>query len=161
MTPAPIHPLFAAAGFGSALMLMWGLTAAIPVLLHLWNRRQRQEMDWAAMRFLLAAVEKNARRVRIEQLILLAVRMGILGLLAELELADGESIMDLDDPAAVLGSEDEQALDLGASEVPEVELPEATRLMLPDEQESIPEATAEESDDSDEIDALFEQLLDD
>lgn len=87
MSSVPLHSLFAAAGFGSAWMLFWGLTAAIPVLFHLWNRRQHQQMNWAAMRFLLAAVDKHARRVRIETLLLLAVRMGILGLMA-LALAD-------------------------------------------------------------------------
>ena len=31
-------------------------------------------MQWAAMRFLLAAIRKNSRRIRIEQWLLLAVR---------------------------------------------------------------------------------------
>ena len=31
-------------------------------------------MPWAAMRFLLAAIRKNSRRIRIEQWLLLAVR---------------------------------------------------------------------------------------
>jgi hypothetical protein len=68
-------------------MLFWALAAIVPVLIHFWSRRKHEEVPWAAMRFLLAAVRKNARRWRIEQLILLAVRMLILILLA-LALAD-------------------------------------------------------------------------
>ena len=52
-----------------------GLAAAsVPILIHLLNRRKFREIRWAAMRFLLAAIRKNSRRVRIEQWILLAVR---------------------------------------------------------------------------------------
>jgi hypothetical protein len=55
--------------------LMWGLGAAsVPIILHLLNKRKYREMPWAAMRFLLAAIRKNSRRIRIEQWILLAVR---------------------------------------------------------------------------------------
>ena len=55
-------------------MLAWGLTAAIPVVIHLWNRRQQQELRWAAMQFLAAAVRKETRRLRLEQWLLLALR---------------------------------------------------------------------------------------
>ena len=63
--------------------MLWGLAgASLPILIHLLNRRKFREMPWAAMRFLLAAVKKNQRRVRIEQWILLAVRTLLLALLA-------------------------------------------------------------------------------
>jgi len=68
-------------------MLLWALAAVVPILIHLWSRRRYEEMPWAAMRFLLAAMRKNARRWRLEQLLLLAVRMSILILLA-IALAD-------------------------------------------------------------------------
>jgi hypothetical protein len=68
-------------------MLLWGTAALLPILLHLWNRRRHETTDWAAMEFLLAAIRKNARRMRLEQLLLLLVRVGILLLLA-LALAD-------------------------------------------------------------------------
>jgi hypothetical protein len=55
--------------------LLGGLVAAaVPIIIHLLNRRKFREMRWAAMRFLLAAIRKNSRRIRIEQWILLAVR---------------------------------------------------------------------------------------
>src|SRR5262245_40195111 len=49
-------------------------STAIPVSSHLLNRKRFRVVTWAAMRFLLAAQRKNARRLRLEQLILLAVR---------------------------------------------------------------------------------------
>jgi hypothetical protein len=68
--------------FASGLMLLWGLAAAVPIAIHLWSRRRYQEVPWAAMEYLLAALRKNARRIRIEQLLLLAVRVAILLMLA-------------------------------------------------------------------------------
>src|SRR4051812_30295703 len=67
-------PIVFALGFAN-IPLLWGLGAAsVPIILHLLNRRKFREMRWAAMRFLLAAIRKNRRRIRIEQWILLAVR---------------------------------------------------------------------------------------
>jgi hypothetical protein len=54
---------------------------SIPVIIHLLNRRRFKIVEWAAMRFLLAAQRKNARRMRIEQLILLLLRCLIVLLL--------------------------------------------------------------------------------
>lgn len=69
----PVSPLFAL-GFAN-LPLLYGLGAAsLPIIIHLLNRRKYREMPWAAMRFLMAAVKKNTRRIRIEQWLLLAVR---------------------------------------------------------------------------------------
>lgn len=75
-------PVLLAFGFANPLML-YGLGAAsIPIVLHLLNRRKFRETHWAAMRFLLAAIRKNSRRIRLEQLLLLAVRTLLLLLLA-------------------------------------------------------------------------------
>ncbi|MGE5195281.1 MAG: BatA domain-containing protein [Deltaproteobacteria bacterium] len=72
---------FLAQSFASP-ALLWGLAlGAAPVIIHLLNKRKYRETSWAAMRFLLEAVRKNSRRMRIEHLILLAVRTLILMLL--------------------------------------------------------------------------------
>lgn len=63
-------------------MLLWGLAAVIPILIHLWSKRRYRETTWAAMEFLLRAMKKNSRRIRIEQLLLLAMRVAVLLLLA-------------------------------------------------------------------------------
>lgn len=68
-------------------MLAWATAALLPLLLHLWNRNQHRETPWAAMEFLLAAVQEQARRMRIEQILLLLLRMAIPIVLA-LALAD-------------------------------------------------------------------------
>ena len=56
--------------------------ASVPIIIHLLNRRRYRIVDWAAMRFLLAAQRQNVRRLRLEQWLLLAVRCAILVLLA-------------------------------------------------------------------------------
>ncbi len=83
----PFVPIFAFWQFGSLGMLAWGLAAALPILIHLWSRRRYRKERWAAMEFLLTAMRKNARRIQLEQWLLLAVRTAIL-LLFALALAD-------------------------------------------------------------------------
>lgn len=73
--------IFAFDGFASLGMLWWGVLGGIPIVIHLLHKRKYRETTWAAMRFLIAAAKKNARRIRIEQLILLMVRVLILLLL--------------------------------------------------------------------------------
>jgi hypothetical protein len=59
----PLAALLAAAG-----------AASIPIIVHLLNRNRYRVVTWAAMRFLLAAERKTSRKMRLEQIILLAVR---------------------------------------------------------------------------------------
>src|SRR4029450_11293829 len=64
-------------------LMLWGLAgASIPILIHLLNRRKFREERWAAMRFLLAALRKNQKRVRIARWLFLAIRTAILILIA-------------------------------------------------------------------------------
>src|SRR5262245_29992992 len=49
--------------------------AAVPIIIHLLNRKRYVVVSWAAMRFLLAAQKKNVRRLKLEQWLLLAVRI--------------------------------------------------------------------------------------
>ncbi|WP_337174774.1 BatA domain-containing protein [Paludisphaera sp.] len=72
MTP-PFTPILAL-GFANAGLLYGLAAAAIPIVIHLLNRRKRREVRWAAMRFLAAALAKNKRRIRVEQWLLLAIR---------------------------------------------------------------------------------------
>ncbi|RPI89615.1 MAG: VWA domain-containing protein, partial [Planctomycetaceae bacterium] len=73
--------------FASPWVLSGLALAGAPILIHLLYRRKLRETSWAAMRFLLEAARKNSRRMRIEQLLLLAVRT-LLILLAVLALAE-------------------------------------------------------------------------
>jgi hypothetical protein len=64
-------------------IMLAGLAAvAVPIIIHLLNRRKFHKVVWAAMRFLQNAVEQNQKRMRIEDLILLALRCLLLALLA-------------------------------------------------------------------------------
>ena len=63
--------------------LLWtGLAlAAVPILIHLFFRRRHRVVRWAAMEFLLAALRKQKRRIEIENLILLLLRIALIALL--------------------------------------------------------------------------------
>src|SRR5258708_27617331 len=74
-------PLFAIFETPLAAVAVIAGAASIPIIIHLLNRKRFRIVTWAAMRFLLAAQKKNTRRMRIEQLILLAVRTLIVLLL--------------------------------------------------------------------------------
>jgi von Willebrand factor type A domain/Aerotolerance regulator N-terminal len=69
----PFPPIFAL-GFANAALLYGLVATGVPIVIHLLNRRKHREVPWAAMRFLMAAIRKNRRRIRIEQWLLLAVR---------------------------------------------------------------------------------------
>lgn len=63
--------------------LLWlGALAALPVLIYLFNRQRHRTMPWAAMEFVLRALKKNRRRLKLENLLLLLLRVGIVLLLA-------------------------------------------------------------------------------
>jgi hypothetical protein len=70
----PLPPTIWALEFANPGLLAGMAAASIPIILHLLNRRRFRETRWAAMQFLLAAIRKNQRRIRIEQWLLLAVR---------------------------------------------------------------------------------------
>src|SRR5688500_19438310 len=64
-------------------IMLFGIAAvSVPIIIHLLNRRKFQKVVWAAMRFIKTSVEQNQRRMRVEDLILLALRCLLLALLA-------------------------------------------------------------------------------
>src|SRR5437764_897053 len=65
----------------AAPMLAGLVLAGVPILIHLWNRRRFQLVEWAPMKYLKLTIQTNRRRLRIEQLILLAVRALVVALL--------------------------------------------------------------------------------
>jgi hypothetical protein len=69
-----LQPSILAVGFTNLAMLGWLAAAAAPLLIHLWSRHRFREAPWAAMQFLLAAMRKNARRMQLQQWLLLALR---------------------------------------------------------------------------------------
>jgi Mg-chelatase subunit ChlD len=59
-------------------MLGWLAAAAAPLVIHLLSRRRYRETQWAAIQYLLSAVRKNSRRIRVENWLLLAVRTALI-----------------------------------------------------------------------------------
>src|SRR6478735_2909634 len=66
-----LHPILAGAAVAAV---------AVPILIHILMRRRRKPVMWAAMRFLLEAYRQNRRRIRMEQLLLLAARCLVVAL---------------------------------------------------------------------------------
>ncbi len=55
--------------------LLWLLPLiAVPVIIHLLNRRRFKRVRWAAMEYLLAALRRNRRRLQMQQWLLLLLR---------------------------------------------------------------------------------------
>jgi hypothetical protein len=62
--------------------LGWGmLLGVIPIIIHLLNRRRFRRVEWAPMHYLKLTIQKNRRKIEIEQLLLLLLRICLLLLL--------------------------------------------------------------------------------
>lgn len=82
-----LHAGYLGAGLGAA---------AIPILIHFLFRRRRPPIDWAAMDILLAALRRQERRLRLEQLLLLAARcllFAVAGLALARPILEGGSLL--------------------------------------------------------------------
>jgi len=84
-----------------ALLFGGAALALVPILIHLLNKRKFKIVDWAAMDFLFEADKKNRRRVQLEDLLILLLRIAavllIVALLARPYLSSAT--------AAILGGE--------------------------------------------------------
>ncbi|HAK94082.1 MAG TPA: hypothetical protein DCM87_03505 [Planctomycetes bacterium] len=67
--------------------------AAVPIIIHFLARRRWRVVRWAAMEFLLRAMRRQRRRLRFENLLLLALRVGAIVCLA---LAAGRPVGEQD-----------------------------------------------------------------
>ncbi len=68
-----------------SLALLGAMLVLVPLVVHLISRRRRKRIRWSAMEFLLESSKRNRNRSRLEELLLLLMRMlaiGIAGLLA-------------------------------------------------------------------------------
>lgn len=77
-----INPILAGVGLACV---------AIPILIHILLRRRRKPISFGAMRFVIEAYQQQRRRMRLEQMLLLACRCLIVALLA---MAIGKPILD-------------------------------------------------------------------
>ncbi|MGE3163438.1 MAG: BatA domain-containing protein [Planctomycetota bacterium] len=79
MMGALAWPVLAVSWVNPSLLGFLSLTA-IPIIIYLINRQRFQRVPWAAMEFLLAAMRKNRRRLQLENLLLLLLRILIIAL---------------------------------------------------------------------------------
>ncbi len=91
---------FAAAGF-----LLATIAAVIPVILHLIKRQQAKLLPFPTLRFLRLSVEKTRRRRRLEDLLLMLLRMAVL-----IFIAVGLAKPTLTSLASLLGGEANSAV---------------------------------------------------
>ncbi|MFQ5606586.1 MAG: BatA domain-containing protein [Candidatus Zixiibacteriota bacterium] len=68
--------------FLNSAMLIAGATAVIPLLIHLFSRRKMRVITFSSLRYLQAMQKRQVRRIKIRQLLLLALRTIILALAA-------------------------------------------------------------------------------
>src|SRR5688572_12682009 len=69
-------------GFLAPALLFLGIAIAVPLILHLFQRQQGPRMVFPALRYLRRAEKENARRIRLRQFLLLALRVLALLILA-------------------------------------------------------------------------------
>ena len=69
-----LSPVIIAFGLTNLAILGWLLMAGMPLLIHFLSRQRYRETTWAAMQYLAAALRQSRRRMRLEQLLLLALR---------------------------------------------------------------------------------------
>jgi hypothetical protein len=67
-------------GFFAPALLFGFAALAIPPIVHLLNRKRFEVVDWAAMQFLQLS-ERTRKRIFLEQLLLMLLRMGLIALL--------------------------------------------------------------------------------
>jgi hypothetical protein len=57
-------------------LLIWGtLLGAIPIIIHLLNRRRFRRVEWAPMHYLKLTIQRNRRKIQLEELLLLLLRI--------------------------------------------------------------------------------------
>jgi hypothetical protein len=75
-------PTFLTSFFANPALLGGAAAGSIPIIIHLLNRQKFKKVIWGAMHWLWASFKKSQRRLQIEQLILLLIRILLLVLLA-------------------------------------------------------------------------------
>jgi hypothetical protein len=59
-------------------LLIWGtICGAIPLIIHLLNRRRFRRVEWAPMHYLRLTIQRNRRRIQLEELLLLLLRIAL------------------------------------------------------------------------------------
>lgn len=68
--------------FLNPLIAAFAVLGAVPIIIHLLNRRRFRIILWAAMEFLLSSLKKNKRRLQLRDIILMLIRAAAVILMA-------------------------------------------------------------------------------
>ena len=60
--------------FLNPLLLLGLIGIVVPIVIHLWRRNARRQQRWGAMQFLRQSVSDRARRIELEDALLMVVR---------------------------------------------------------------------------------------
>ncbi|MCY2927422.1 MAG: BatA domain-containing protein, partial [Planctomycetota bacterium] len=63
-------------------MLLALAAVAVPIVIHLLNRRTAVVVEWGAMRFLMASMASRKRRVMLEEILLMVMRCLLVAVVA-------------------------------------------------------------------------------
>jgi hypothetical protein len=77
-----MNPILSAIGFGDPLMLVGLTAAALPIVLHLRRRVRAPELLFPTLRFIRMTIEQTARQRRLQEWLLLMLRMLVFALIA-------------------------------------------------------------------------------
>jgi hypothetical protein len=69
-------------GFLAPWMLFGTAAVSVPIIIHLFFKSRYRTVPWAAMKFLLTSIEQTSKRLRFQELLLLALRCLLLAALA-------------------------------------------------------------------------------
>src|SRR5436853_1539519 len=69
-------------GFLAPWMLFGTAAVSVPIIIHLFFKSRFRTVPWAAMKFLLTSIEQTSRRLKFQELLLLALRCLLLAALA-------------------------------------------------------------------------------
>ena len=65
-------------GFLNPVLLFAGAAVLVPIFLHLFHSHESSRVSFPALRYLLRTEREHARRIRLRQLLLLMVRVGVI-----------------------------------------------------------------------------------
>ena len=60
--------------------LWWSFALLIPLVIHLLRRRRYKQQSWAAMQFVLQALHEESQKARLQNLLLMLLRVSILAI---------------------------------------------------------------------------------
>ncbi|MGQ9608937.1 MAG: BatA domain-containing protein, partial [bacterium] len=68
--------------FLNPFLLIGIIASSIPLIIHLWSKRQAKLIDFSSIKFLISLERRKVRKLRFQQILILALRMLIVILIS-------------------------------------------------------------------------------